>query len=161
MVSKQAPWSENSLPDQAGIAPTSEGESAQKRADRSAVTNGTRLLPGVDGRNAWARRCRDIIREHLADLGGPANTTAAERSLVRRAATLTIALEQLEAKFAAAEGVVSHTDLDLYSRGTGHLRRVLESLGLQRRAKDITPGSNALIELLTLEGKIGGNDDHE
>jgi hypothetical protein len=27
MVSKQAPWSEKSLPDQAGIAPTSEGES--------------------------------------------------------------------------------------------------------------------------------------
>jgi hypothetical protein len=158
MVSKQAPWSEKSLPDQAGFAPTSEGESAQKRADRSAVSNGTRLLPGVDGRNAWARRCRDIIREHLADLGGPANTTAAERSLVRRAATLTIALEQLEAKFAAAEGAVTHVDLDLYARAA---RRILESIGLKRRVRDVTPGSNALIELLTLEGKIGGNDDHE
>ena len=77
MVSKRAPWSEKWLPDQAGIAPTSEGESGQKRADRSAVSNGTRLLPGVDGRNAWARRCRDIMREHLADLGGLSNTSAA------------------------------------------------------------------------------------
>ena len=161
MVSKQAPWSEKSPPDQAGFAPTSEGESGQKRADRSAVSNGTRLLPGVDGRNAWARRCRDIMRELVADLGGPSNTSAAERSLARRAATLTIALEQLEAKFAVAEGAVTHVDLDLYARGSGHLRRILESIGLKRRAKDITPGSNALIELLTLEGKIGGNDDHE
>ena len=48
----------------------------------------------------------------------------------------------------------SATTLDLYSRGTGHLRRVLEMLGLKRRAKDITPGSNALLELWELEGKM-------
>ena len=44
--------------------------------------------------------------------------------------------------------------MDLYSRGTGHLRRVLETLGLKLRAKDITPGSNALLELWELEGKM-------
>jgi hypothetical protein len=79
MVSKRASWSEKSLPDQAGIAPTSEGESGQKRADRSAVTNGTRMLPGIDGRNAWPRRCRDIMREHLG--GGQSETEGEERWL--------------------------------------------------------------------------------
>jgi hypothetical protein len=99
------------------------------------------------------------MREHLADLGGPSNTSAAERSLARRAATLTIALEQLEAKFAVAEGVVSHTDLDLYSRGTGHLRRVLETLGLQRRVKDITP--SALETAWAIEGRYDDDDASE
>jgi len=42
-------------------------------------------------------------------------------------------VEQSEAKFAAAEGAVTHVDLDLYARGTGHLRRTLETLGLRRR----------------------------
>jgi len=36
-------------------------------------------------------------------------------------------VEQIEAKFAAAEGAVTHVDLDLYARGTGHLRRTLEN----------------------------------
>jgi hypothetical protein len=47
-----------------------------------------------------------------------------------------------------------HERHHLYSRGTGHLRRVLETLGLKLRAKDITPGSNALLELWELEGKM-------
>ena len=59
---------------------------------RSRITNG-RLLPG-DNRGSWARRCRDLISEHLSDLGGEDNTSAAEQSLVRRAAVLTVELEE-------------------------------------------------------------------
>jgi hypothetical protein len=33
----------------------------------------------------WVRRCRDIIAAHLSDMGGADNTSAAERSLIRRA----------------------------------------------------------------------------
>lgn len=73
------------------------------RQQRSRITNGTGLLPGVDGRSPWVRRCKDLIREHMSDLGGPDNTTAAERSILRRAATLTVECERLEAKFALAE----------------------------------------------------------
>ena len=60
------------------------------------------MLVGIDGRNAWVRRCKDILREHLVDLGGENNASAAERSIVRRAAVLTTELEHLEAKFALA-----------------------------------------------------------
>jgi hypothetical protein len=49
---------------------------------------------------------------HLVDLGGVENATTAERSIVRRAATLTVELERLEAKFARA-GEASDRDLDL------------------------------------------------
>jgi hypothetical protein len=70
---------------------------------RSRITNGSALLPGVDGRSPWVRRCKDIIASHLSDLGGIDNTSAAERSIVRRAATPAVELERLEAKFAQAD----------------------------------------------------------
>jgi hypothetical protein len=82
---------------------------------RSRITNGTALLPDVDGRSPWVRRVKDIIAAHLSDLGGEDNTSAAERSIVRRAATLTVELERLEGKFALA-GEADRLDLDLYQR---------------------------------------------
>jgi hypothetical protein len=101
------------------------------------MTNGSALLPGVDGRSAWVRRCKDIIEAHLSDLGGEDNTSAAERSLIRRASVMTVELERLEARFAAA-GEASAEALDLYQRTAGNLRRLLEAVGLQRRARDVT-----------------------
>ena len=84
------------------------------------------------------RRCKDIISQHLVDLGGEDNCSSAERSIVRRASVLTVELERLEAKFAQA-GEASERDLDLYIRATGNLRRLLEAIGLRRRPIDITP----------------------
>ena len=95
-------------------------------------------MSGVDGRSVWARRLRDLIDIHIEDLGGSDAVTAAERSIVRRASTLTVELERMEARFALA-GEASAEELDLYSRTAGNLRRLLESVGLQRRAKDVTP----------------------
>jgi hypothetical protein len=40
------------------------------------------------------------------------------------------------------------------SRFPNSAAAALETLGLKRRAKDVTPGSNALIELYELEGKM-------
>jgi len=82
---------------------------------RSRITNGSSLLPGIDNRSAWVRRCKDIIASHIADLGGEDNASAAERSIVRRASVMTVELERLEAKFAVA-GEASERDLDLYIR---------------------------------------------
>jgi hypothetical protein len=109
-----------------------------KIRQRSRVTNGTALLPGVDGRSAWMRRCKDIIAAHVSDLGGEDNISAAERSIIRRASVMTVELERLEAKFAAAGGA-SERDLDLYIRAAGNLRRLLETIGLQRRPRDVGP----------------------
>jgi hypothetical protein len=108
-----------------------------KDRQKSRITNGTALLPGIDGRSAWVRRCKDVVAAHLSDLGGTDNTSAAERSIVRRASTLTVELERLEAKFAAA-GEASADDLDLYQRTAGNLRRLLEAVGLQRRTRDVS-----------------------
>ena len=122
---------------------------------RSRITNG-KLLPG-DNRGPWARRCKDLIAEHLSDLGGVDNTSAAERSIVRRVGVLSVELEALEAKFAMAGQADAH-DLDLYQRCSGNLRRLLESIGLQRRARDVSetwPQYLASTALDSSDGDVG------
>ena len=117
-----------------------------KPTHRSRVTNGSALLPGVDGRSTWVRRCRDLIESHVADLGGAEMISEAERSIVRRAAVLTTELERLEKRFALA-GEASERQLDLYGRQAGNLRRLLESVGLERRPRSVN-GADRLGELL-------------
>jgi hypothetical protein len=123
-----------------------------KPTHRSRISNGSALLAGVDGRSIWARRLRDLIELHVLDLGGTDNVTAAERSIVRRAATLTVELERMEAVFAVA-GEATPDALDLYSRTAGNLRRLLESVGLQRRARDITPDLSDYVAANSAEGE--------
>jgi hypothetical protein len=106
---------------------------------RSAISNGSTLFVGVDQRSAYARRFRDVLGAHVSDLGGRSNCSEAELSLIRRATTLTVILERMENKFAEADGEACNTDLITYQRVTSALRRVLESLGLRRRPRDITP----------------------
>jgi hypothetical protein len=114
-----------------------------KPTGRTRVTNGRSLLgPGVDGRSLWARRFRDVLALHLSDLGGEQHTSEAEKSIARRAACLVVELEQMEIRFATGdtpEGEETNGHLiDRYQRCANTLRRLLESLGLQRRQKDIT-----------------------
>ena len=75
---------------------------------------------------------------HLSDLGGEAAVSEAERSIIRRASTLTVELERLESTFATA-GEADPATLDLYQRTAGNLRRLLESIGLERRSRSLTP----------------------
>lgn len=105
-----------------------------KRKGRSRITNGSALLPGVDGRSAWVPRCKDVIAGHLSDIP---NASAAEYSIIRRAAVLTTELERLEVQFAEA-GEADPEALDLYGRTAGNLRRLLEAVGVQRRPKDVS-----------------------
>lgn len=112
-------------------------EVARKRHARSRVTNGGTLLPGVDGRSAWVRRARDVLEAHIADLGGDCAISEAERSIVRRAATLTTELERIEALFATGEA--DDEALGRYVTGANALRRLLETVGLRRRPRNVTP----------------------
>jgi hypothetical protein len=106
-----------------------------KRKDplRSRVGNGSALLTNIDHRSAWYRRFKDCLFDHLSDVP---NATSSERSIIRRAATLEVELERFETKFANA-GEASDSDLDLYQRTAGNLRRLLESIGFERRPKAI------------------------
>jgi hypothetical protein len=130
-------------PKSAGRRPCDDPSVAPRKA-RSRVTNGNVLIAGVDQRSPWVRRAKDILAAHIADLGGESNTSAAERSIVRRAAVLSVELERLEGRFATA-GEASADDLDLYQRTAGNLRRLLEAVGLQRRSRDVTPSLGELL----------------
>jgi hypothetical protein len=105
---------------------------------RSRTGNGHLFGKDVDLRGAYPRRLRDLLREHVQDLGGEQNTSLAERSICRRICTISVELELLERKFVIANGA-SAQDLQLYLSASNTLRRLLESVGLQRRAKLINP----------------------
>ena len=109
-----------------------------KSKGRSRISNGSNILPGVDGRSTWVRRLRDLISLHLSDLGGENVASEAERSIIRRCAALTVELERMEAVFALA-GEATPESLDLYQRVANSLRRLLESIGIKRVPRDITP----------------------
>jgi hypothetical protein len=103
---------------------------------KSKVTNGRRVFAvGGDGRGAWTRRWKDIVELHVADAGGRDYMTEAMLSLCRRAATLEIQLEQLECCMSQGDDV----DIEIYGRIASHLRRILETLGVERRPRDVTP----------------------
>lgn len=133
---------ENSAQDRDGFDRRSHATGPQiaggsTKLQSSKVTNGSALLPQLDGRTSWARRYKDLVALHVADLGGPASISQAQLNLIRRAAALTVELERWECRFAVYDGA-SATDLLAYQRCLNSVRRTLEALGLERRVRDIT-----------------------
>ena len=110
------------------------------KAFRSALTNGSSLFADstLDERSAWARRFRDLLALLTSDLGGTDALSEAEKALVRRAAMLILQAELLENKFAANDGEATPHQLKLYQTTTNTLRRLLQTTGLKRRARDVT-----------------------
>jgi hypothetical protein len=170
MASRTSPWGAELSPrnrtarkkspaDQGPVEAGSEADTGRSQADHPPVTAGHNLLPDVDGRSAWSRKKRILVASFISDLGGKSEVSTAERILADKSATLTLQLEQLEAKL--AEGDHTHTTLDLYARGCGHLQRMLKAMGISRRAKNVSPGSSALLELYRLEGKLQPDEDHD
>ena len=129
---------------------TKKSQPERKRADlalsrvRSAVTNGSELLAGCDHRSARMRKLKDLIGGHVADLGGRDLLSQAEFCLVRRCALLTLELELLEARFEINEGAKA-AELECYQRTASSLRRLLESLGLKRRQRDVGPSLGEIL----------------
>ena len=110
-----------------------------KTKGRSRISNGSARLDGVvDGRSGWARRLRDLIGLHLSDLGGEDMASEAERSIIRRVATLTVELERMETVFALA-GEAQPDQLELYQRVASTMRRLLEAIGIKRVPRNVTP----------------------
>jgi hypothetical protein len=109
----------------------------RSKQNRSAITNGNRQFAlGGDGRGAWVRRWRDLAELHELDHGDVSTLSEGQKSLCRRAATLEVNLGQLEAKMSEGQGV----DLDVYNRLSGNLRRILETIGLERRQRTVEHG---------------------
>lgn len=113
---------------------------------RSAIANGSRLhTSGVDGRSAEARRWRDLYVALLAEL--PLPPTEAQRQLVRRATSLAVLAEQMEAQL--AQGGMPNPFA--FVRLCGALSRCLIALGLETEGK--LPEPPTLADLLAKGGK--------
>ena|SRR5690348_13188463 len=117
------------------------------RKVRSAITNGSSLIHDIDHRSAEMRRLRDLVSAHVSDLGGDDAVSHSERILINRASMLTLQLEMLERVFADNDFVATPREIDRYQRVCNTLRRTLEALGLQRRAKDVTSPPQTLDEI--------------
>jgi hypothetical protein len=100
------------------------------------LTNGRKVFAIGDGRSAWTVRFKRLFASHTESLGGAANLSTAKLSLIRRVAAIETQLEQLESLMASS--VCEMPELDLYNRLSGNLRRLLETLGLERQARDVT-----------------------
>jgi hypothetical protein len=106
-----------------------------KRRPRSAVTSGRKAFITGDPNSAWARRFHDLVLGHVSDLGGRSVLSEAQFALCKRASGLECELEQMEGRLSLGEEI----DLDSYGRAASHLRRLLEVLGIERRARDVSP----------------------
>jgi hypothetical protein len=109
----------------------------RKPEARSRVTNGKQdfLVPIDPGASRIvSRRWADVAAQITADIGGEP-LSEAQRQLVRRATTIAVQCELMEA--GAANG--REIDLEIYGKLTDRIGRVLARLGIKRQSRDITP----------------------
>ena len=137
------------------VAATSKAPRSQpgdRRYGRSAFTNGSTLFGrGVDGRSPWARLTRDTFTSLLSHCGGLSEVSETRRLAARRVSVLESELVFLENKFAqlrSAGGEPDSEQLDLYGRLADRQRRLSESLGWDRRQRDVTPSLEQYIASL-------------
>jgi hypothetical protein len=102
---------------------------------RSSISNGSELLHHLDHRSAWARRLRDLIVGHEQDLGGRDLLSEAQIALVRRVAVMQLQLELMEQRFADNDGEATPNQLHRYQSCSMAMRRICESLQLNRGRK--------------------------
>ena len=107
-----------------------------RRKFRTGVGNASKILAGVDGRSFVARRYREVVSAIASDLGGYEHLSEATRQLIRSGAGLVVMRETMDARMANAPDTV---DVPTYCLITNSLKRVLCAIGLERRARDITP----------------------
>jgi hypothetical protein len=111
------------------------GTAVRGRDGRAKVSNGSKALPGVDGRSLVARRYRDIASQIVADQGGLDHLSESRLQLIRRFAAASCIAEQMEAKLANGEVI----DVQEHALLCSTLVRVSSRIGINRVARDVSP----------------------
>ena len=99
-------------------------------------------LDQLDGRTVAARMAKDTISAIESDLGGADNISTARRQLVESAAVTSAMVADMGSRWLAGEQI----DLALFTTLCNSQRRLLESVGLEFRAKDITPSIDEIAQ---------------
>jgi hypothetical protein len=98
---------------------------------------------------------RDTYRAVIQHCGGDGAISELERMAARRIGALEAELVHMESRFGAIRAEGGEPDaisLDLYQRMANSQRRCCESIGWQRRQRNITP---SLREYLTVRAELG------
>ena len=133
----------------ANKAQASASIATMKAGGRSKMTNARfagrvtsrALFYDGDGRSPWSRRYRDLVALFADDAGGLETLTELKLALIRRCAALVCECERMENALADGEKV----DVDLLARLSSHIRRVAESIGIDRVRRDVTPTIGELV----------------
>jgi hypothetical protein len=114
-----------------------------KAHGRARLTNDKDLLPDVDGRSLLYRRFKDIARLVAADQGGLDALSEARVQLVRRFAATCVMAEKIEADMCNGLEI----DINQHTALSSTLVRLGSRIGIDRRAKHITPNLTDYLEL--------------
>jgi hypothetical protein len=110
--------------------------SPKAKHGRSKATNHSDLLPHIaDGRQAQARRFRDLVRSMISDAGGVENCTEVRLGLIRRLAAATVLSEEIEGKAVNGEPV----DVGTFCQLASTTVRLASRLGVERVPRDVSP----------------------
>jgi hypothetical protein len=109
---------------------------------RSKATNHKDLLPHIaDGRQAQARRFRDLVRSMISDAGGVENCTEVRLGLIRRLAAATVLSEEIEGKAVNGEVI----DLGAFCQLASTTVRLATRLGIERVPRNVGPSLSDVI----------------
>jgi hypothetical protein len=106
-----------------------------RKDQRSRVTNGRDLLPGIDGRSPLARRYKDIASQILVDQGGADRCSESRIQLVRRFAAAAVLAEQMEARLVNEQSINIQDHALLCST----LTRLASRIGIDRIPRNVLP----------------------
>jgi len=118
--------------------PAGNGSGAQAK---SAGKVRLQSLEDLDRRTSAYRKTAELIERVEADLGGAERLSTAEQQIIRHAALTGAMLEDLGTRWLGGEPI----DPALFATLSNSERRLYETVGLQRRQRDVTPSLQAYL----------------
>jgi hypothetical protein len=112
-------------------------------------TRRLKSIDDIDQRTVAGRRAIQLVSAIEQDLGGVDNLSACTKQLIQRAAVLAAMIESSEAQWLSGKPI----DLSNLLAAIGVQRRVLISLGLERRTRIVPSLNEWLAEKERVEGK--------
>jgi hypothetical protein len=114
-------------------------EVRRRKSSASAVTNGC-MVPGMDGRSAYARIMRDTYAALIVHCGGPDMVSEPQKLMARRIAALEAELIEREIEFVQMRTKGREPEIwmvDVYGRLADRQRRLADPLGWRRTPKPV------------------------
>ena len=129
-------------PDTARLPSACSPESLAKRRRQHKATRPQLLTRAqLDGRTSAAKAFDKLVSDIEADLGGRDQLSTIQLALIEAFAGAAVTLQHLNTRLALGQEI----DLGQYAQTVSAMVRVASRLGLQRRARDLTPSLSDLL----------------